>query len=249
MLRFFLIFSLAALAACATLGPKDPEDADLHLRVGTSLLQNGSYPQALSELLKAEEADPSNEIVQNNLGLTYFARERFELAEKHLARAISLKSTYTDAKTNLGRLYIEMKRYPEADALLREAAQDLTYTTPEKVYLNLGLLAFRQKNFPEARKYLLKSIEFQRTNCTSQTLYGRTLYEQKDFSGAAATLDRAVGYCAGGPADEAHYYAGLSYFQLGDQRKAETRMEDILKLYPNGTYYERARSMLQTMRK
>jgi len=249
MLRFFLLICISACAACASLGPSDPETAELHLRVGTALLQNGSYPQALAELLKAEAADPSNAVVQNNLALTYFARERFEQAEQHLQKALKLKPNYTDAKTNLGRLYVEMKKYSEAEALLRDAAQDLTYTSPEKVYLNLGLSSFRQKKFADARKSLLKSIEFQRNGCLNQTLYGRTLFEQKDFSGAAATLDRAVGYCNGGPADEPQYYAGLAYYELGNQRKAETRLEEILKIYPNGSYYERARSMLETMRK
>ncbi len=115
MLRFFLVWILLFTAAsCASWGPRDPEQAELHLRVGSSLLESGSYPQALSELLKAEELDPENAMIQNNLGLVYFARERLELSEKHIRRAIALDPKFTDAKNNLGRVLIESKKYEEA---------------------------------------------------------------------------------------------------------------------------------------
>lgn len=250
MLRVSLFLALLlSLTACTNLGARDPEQAELHLRVGSSLLENGSYPQALSELLQAEKLDPENALVQNNLGLVYFARERNDLAEKHIRRAISLDPTFTEAKNNLGRVLTEKKQYDEARKILTEALQDLTFVTPEKIHLNLGYLDFKQGQYRGAKTQLLKAIEFQRSNCMAQTLYGRTLFELKDFTGAASSLDRAIGFCQRNSPDEAQYYSALSYYQIGETRKAEVRLEEIIKLYSSGKYYDRARSMLETMRK
>ena len=250
MLRLFLILCGTCLfSACATWGPVDTEKAELHLRMGTSLLENASYPQALSELLKAEQFDDSNPVIQNNLGLTYFARDRFELAEKHLRKAIELKPDYTDAKNNLGRVLIEENKFPEAEKFLHEAMQDLTFTSPEKPVLNLGLSAFRQKKFRPAKALLLKALEYQRSNCLGQTLYGRSLFELKEFANAASSLDRAVGFCQNGQGDEPQYFGALAYYQLGESRKAIARLEEIIRIYPNGRYRDRARTMLETMRK
>ncbi len=111
------------------------------------------------------------------------------------------------------------------------------------------MLHFNQKRFREARAQLIKSIDLQRNNCTAQTLYGRTLFELKDYVAAATSLDRAVGFCRGDILDEPQYYSALAYYQTGNFRKAEVRLEEITKLYSNGKYYDRARSMLETMRK
>jgi Tfp pilus assembly protein PilF len=250
MMRFF-IFSLAAfcLSACTSWSTTDTEKADLHLRVGTSLLENGNFPQALSELLAAEELDSGNPAIQNNLGLVYFARGKNEIAVVHLRKALELKANYTDAKINLGRVLIEEEKFLEADRWLNDSAQDLTYTSPQKPLLNLGLSAFRQRKFKDARRDLVKSLEYKRDDCLAQTLYGRSLYELKEFPSAAQTLDQAIGFCVHEQADEAQYYSALSYYQTGEQRKAETRLEEIIKLYPEGRYRDRARSLLETMRR
>lgn len=237
------------LVSCTTWGPVDSEKADLHLRMGTSLLENGNYPQALTELLNAQQLDPSNAMIQNNLGLAYFARGKNETALVHLSRAVDLNPKYTEAKSNKGRVLVEVERYSEADQILRSALEDLTFPQPDKLYLNLGLSLFRQKKYKEAKGQLEKSLEFQRSSCLGQTLYGRSLFELKDFSAAASVLDRAIGYCKNEQVDEPQYYSALAYYQMGDQRRAETRLEEIVKIYSSGRYRERARSMLDTMRK
>lgn len=250
MQSFLLSLVLVIFASsCASLDGSDAEEAELHLRMGSSLMDNQSYPQALSELLRAEELNPSQPVIQNNLGLVYFAREKLDLAEKHMHQAIKLDPKFTDAKNNLGRILIEQKKYSEAEQVLTEALQDLTFVGVEKLHLNLGLLAFRQKKYTQAKASLIKAVELQRQNCLAQTLYGRCLYELGDFKGAAGNLDRAVGFCQGDRLDEPQYYSALSYYQIGEQSKAEVRLEEIVKLYSSGQYYDRARKMLETIRK
>jgi type IV pilus assembly protein PilF len=240
---------LASIVGCANLSTENEEAALLHLKIGTSHLNNDNYPQALSELLTAQELDPSNAIVQNNLGLTYFFRDRFDLAEIHIRKALQLEPKYSDARNNLSRVLIERGRYPEAIKEADAVIQDLTYKSPEKPLINLGMAQFKMGQYEIARKSLQKALDFQRDNCLAQTYYGRTYFEAKDFSRASEALDRAAGFCQRSQFDEPHYYSALSYYQLGDKPKAEARLESLLKLYPNGRYLDKAKTMLETIRR
>ena len=58
----------------------------------------------------------------------------------------------------------------------------------------------------------------------------------------ADALDRAVSFCQKNLYDEPHYYSALTYFQLGQTAKAESRFEELLKLYPRGQYRDDQRA-------
>ncbi len=250
MVKFQLYFLLLLLVtACSSFSVRDEETAKLHLQIGTSQLESGNYPQALSELLLAESLDPENAITQNNLGLTYFFRERSDLAEIHLRKALKLNSQYSDARNNLSRILIERGRYQEALKEAQIVHEDLTYPAPEKPLLNMGIAQFKLGQFQKAKATFQKTIEFQRDNCMAHSYYGRTLFELHDFVRAAESLDRAAGFCQRIQFDEPTYYSALSYFEIGQKQKAESRLEGLLKLYPQGKYADKAKSMLETIRR
>jgi Tfp pilus assembly protein PilF len=234
---------------CSSLRSNDEELAKVHLQIGTSQLNSGSYPQALSELLLSESLNPDDPITQNNLGLAYFFRERADLAEIHLRKALKLKSDYSDARSNLSRILIDRGRYQEAIKEAQIVTQDLTYPTPEKPLINIGMAQFKLGNYGLAQRTFQKAIDYQRDNCTAQSFYGRCLFEQHEYSKAAEALDRAASFCQRSQFDEPHYYSALSYYELGQKQKAESRLEGLLKLYPQGKYTEKAKTMLETIRR
>ena len=231
------------------MGSNDKETAALHLQIGTEELQNGAYPQALTTLLKAESLDPDSAPIQNNLGLAYYVREKYQEAESHIKKAIEIDPKYSDAHNNLGRVYLETGRYEDAIRELKLVENDLTYVNPEKAYLNLAIVYFRKKSFPESIEYLNKTLNIQRDNCVARNYLGRNYYEQKQYGRASEELDRAVSFCKRALFDEPSYYSALSYYSLGRQDKAEARLEEMIKLFPNGQYYEKAKSMLDIMKR
>lgn len=248
--KLWCLFLLLVLSiSCTTFRQQDEEVARLHLQIGTSQLNAGNYPQALSELLTAESLDPNNPITQNNLGLTYFFRERNDLAEIHLRKAISLKPDYSDARNNLSRILIERGRYEDAIKEAQKVVDDLTYASPDKPLLNVGIAQFKLNQFQQARKTFQKAIDYQRDSCLGHSYLGRSLFEMKDYQRAAEALDKASGFCQKSQFDEPHYYSALSYYQIGQIQKAEARFEGLLKLYPQGKYTEKAKSMLETIRR
>lgn len=244
-----LLILLVTLSSCASLSSNDKEEAELHLRIGTNYLNNGEYPAALNELLLAESLDSSNPHIQNNLALAYFVRDRFELAEVHLKKSLRLDSKFTDARNNLSRVYVERGKYNDAIKEANIVLSDLTYPTPEKAYLNLGMAYFYKKEFQRARDNLQKSIELQRDNCLAHTFWGRSFYEQTKYEDAATALDKAAGFCKITQADEALYYAGLSWYLSGKKPEAENRLNELINDYPAGKYREKAKEMLAVMKR
>ena len=249
-LNFLFICSFICLVtACATFQNEDEKTALLHLQLGTSHFNQGNYPQALKELLIAEKLDADNAAVQNALGLAYFVRDRFDLAEKHISKALSLRPDYTDARNNLASVYLEQGKYDLALVEANKVAADLTYLAPEKAQINLGMVYFRKGQFPAAKAKFQKAVELQKDNCLATSYYGRSLYELKDLKRASEALDQAVGFCQRSQFDEPHYYSALTYYQMGNAQKAEARLEELIKLYPHGNYVDKAKDMLETIKK
>lgn len=248
MTRIMMCFILVSscLVSCAST-QKDKNRANLLLRSGTGYLSTGNYPAAMRDLLSAEQLDASNPIVQNNLGLAYFMRQKYVDAEKHIRRALDIKSDYTDARNNHGRVLIELSQYDEAIRELEKVLTDLTYAEPEKAWFNIGLAHFRKGNYPVAKEKFAEAIHINRQHCLAQTYFGRSALELGDLNLAASTLDAAVSFCKDQQHDEPHYFSGISYYKLGRTDKAVARMEEVIRLYPRGHYAKKAESMLQMM--
>lgn len=244
----FLFLILTFFVGCQSLQEKE-ERANLIMQSGVALYEAGRYPEALRDLLRAYKISPRNPAITNALGLTYHARGRSDLAIKYLMESISSDSNFTEARNNLVRIYIETRDFKSAAQQLVLVKKDLTYSALDKVYVNEGLLYFDQKQFARALVPFEKAIDYSRDSCPAHHLYGKSLFELKRYVDAAAALDRAVVFCQKIGSDEPHYLSALAHYRSGDKRKAAIRFEEITKLYPDGPYFERSKSLLEIVKK
>jgi type IV pilus assembly protein PilF len=249
LFRLCVLFILLQTTACNLFSPpiESIERAELHLKIGTGYLNQGNYPLALRELLEAEKLNPQSPFILNNLALTYFARGEQALAIDKLKKSLQIKKDFSEARNNLARIYIETKQYPLAIDELLLATKDLTYLFPERTWTHLGLAYFMLENFSQAKTSLSKAIQLNNSYCPAHTLYGRTLFEQRQFSSASLALDQAANKCRQQTYDEANYYSALSYLKLGHKEEARARLLELVKIFPNGLYSERAQSILNTI--
>lgn len=244
---FWAVVCVGLFIGCATT-QKNQEEAQFHLRIGTTFLSQGNFPRALSELLTAEQLDPDNLYVENNLGLVYFFNQHYDLSIRHFDHAIKIKPSYNEARNNRGRVLIEAGRVDEAIADLKTVLADLTYPDPAKAWVNLGMAYFRKGDFASARDKFTQAIQIDRNNCLAMSYYGRSLFELGKFTDAVQALDNAVVVCKPVKFDEPHYFSGLSYYKLGKTTSAIARMEEVVQLFPNGLYAKKAESMLKLMK-
>jgi type IV pilus assembly protein PilF len=242
-----ILLLLIVLTGCSSVNKDRRDRAALHMQIGTGYLSQGQYPQAMSELLHAEQLDPTSPYVQNNLGIAFYVRGRLKQAEQKFRRAIQIEPGFSDAKNNLGRVLIDQSRYKEAARLLHSVEGDLTYGFPEKTYSNLGLVYFHLGDFRKAEEYLGKSMQIRRESCTSAHFYGRALQELKRPKDAAQVLDQAIEYCRSTKFEDPLYFSAMSYFTLGEKEKSRARLEELLKDYPKSKYVAKAKGMLELL--
>lgn len=239
----FLLFLSTLLASCASQEKK--EKSILYMQSGLAFYESGNYPQALSAFLKAEELYENNASLHNNIGLTYFMREKYELSIKHLERAIDIEPKFSEARNNLARVLIEIGKYNEAEKNLNIVTSDLTYINIDKAYFNLGLLKFNQKNYDEALVNFEKSLKQNPSSCLASAYFGRSYFEKKSYELATTQLDRAVGLCHKISYDEPHYYSALAYYRMGKKERAIARFKELIKLYPEGQYVQKTKALLK----
>jgi type IV pilus assembly protein PilF len=246
-LIFFVIIS--TLSACTTLDPRREELASVKMQMGVAELQRGDLPLALKILLEAEGINPRDPYIQNNLGLVYFFRKKFDLSILHFSKALDIDAKFTEARNNMGRVYLEIKDYKKAEKTLEPVVEDLTYSNFVSSYNNMGMAKFNLKKYSEALVFFTKSVESRKEDCFSQLYLGRSLLELKRNKLAASRLDLASYYCRQSQIDEAHYYGAIAYYRLGRIDLSLNRFNDVIKYYENGPNKESAREMIQMIEK
>lgn len=237
------------LSGCTTQQASlNKQKAELHLQLGTSHLIKQNFPTALKELLQAEKFDPENPIIQNNLGLSYMVREKFIEAEIKFRRALALKSDYTDARNNLGRLFIELGLYQKAIDELQVATADLTYETPAKSWANLGQAYFFLGEHIRARDSLRNSLKFNSESCFALHLYSRSIFELKDYKLASESFETTLNKCQKNASVETYFYSGMSLYKTGKLDLARARFSEATRLNPKDPLSQKATEMLEIIR-
>jgi type IV pilus assembly protein PilF len=246
---FCLLLSTLAVSlfvGCAT-NEKKLKSALLHEELGVSELEAGQYPQALQELLTANQLAPDNPEILNNLGLAYYVRGKYFEAIENISKALKYKPSFSEARNNLGRVLIDSGKYDQAQSELQRVAVDLTYPTPEKVQTNLGLLYIKKNDLKLAKTHLLKAIQLNKEFCPGYNYYGQALFRSNDFENAANIFDRAIKICNKLP-EEVQYYSALSYYKLGESDKAIARFEEISQEHTGSEYAQKSDSMLKILK-
>lgn len=243
-----LIIILSLMMGCA--GPqvqRDEERAYLHAQMGLGHFRSGSFNRALGQYLEAEKADPQNESIQNQLGLTYFMLQKPAEALKHFDKALSVRPDFTEAKNNKARVLVDVGRYKEAQSLLQEVLEDLTYPNHHKARVNLGLIEFEQGRFERAQRHFLAALKSNREDCLTYSYYGRTLYELREHQKARPVLERAVEVCKNTPISDPLYFSGMNFYKLGDTVRATARFKEVVELFPLAESAQGAQSMLKLL--
>ena len=243
-LGFIILVSLLDLS-CGT-GQKKKAEAQARYQLGVSHLSDGNYGQAFQELLAANELDPNNPEIHHALALALYSRQRSKQAEQYFRSALKLRPKFSDARANFARLQVDIGQYDEAIQNLNMVLDDLTYTDPAKVHFNLGYAYFKKGDFARAKKVLGELIASQPENCPAQSLYGRTLLEMREYQTSTQVLDQAIALCRDHYFDEPHYFSGLAYYRLGKFTIANSRFEEVIKLFPQSQYVTQAKQLMKT---
>ena len=215
--------------------------AGLFYGEGTANLINKKYTEALKNLLNANELEPNNSEIINNLGMAYYFKGQRDLAIQHLNRAIELNKKNADARSNLATIYYHEGNIKKAEKFYKEVTTDLTYEKLAITYYNLGVLELdKKKNSLAAENYFKKSLEEDENYCPSYFQIGLIKFNQRKFNSALKNFREAsMGVCYEIPAPI--YHQALALIELKKYDEARLKLDLIETRFKETPYYKKAK--------
>jgi type IV pilus assembly protein PilF len=132
--------------------------AEVHTALASEYFARGNYTVALSETQLAIRDDSNYGQAYNMQGLVYMELREDVSARAAFDRALSLDPNNPEVLNNFGWFLCTRDETGRAMDMLRRAAADPLYPTPEKAYLSLGLCLRRMHKDDEAEKYLRQAV-------------------------------------------------------------------------------------------
>lgn len=191
-----------------------PKDALGWFNLGVAYDYTGtSFNEALDAYTKAQELDPKNAAIRNNVGRIHFKRGKLDDAVIQLQEALNLDPQSFDARHNLAIVYAEQahalddqKKSVEAKAKYDAADKEwrALISSVEPLYkaevdadrkasfaslivgarAGLAEIALTQKRYPDAIFEYERLLKIAPDNLTAKTNLGLSLYYKKDYEGA-----------------------------------------------------------------
>lgn len=241
---------LLAVAGCA--GSSKPHKADPQtqaaqkLRMADSYFRAGRTSEALAILDEAIALDPGNAGIRNYYGQLCFMAGRLAEAEPAFRKALEIDPYLADAHNNLGAVLDRLGRKDEAEAEFRKTLDDPSYPTPEKVWLNLGLLYGSQGRDEEAIRALRQAVEISPKYYQAHFELASLLDRNGKLEEAAREYEVASpDYRQDGTF---HYRLGLVYFKLRDMDKAREHLLRVRDVSPGSENSAKADEVLKMIR-
>ena len=241
-----LIISFAGLlAACAGTGEVQKK-ASYHLQMGLSNLGENNITAALVEFTEAEKFDPDNHELQNYLGLAYFRKEKFEIAEKKYQKALALKPDYSDARNNLGVTCLEMKRWDEAIYQFKLVTEDIFYQNQAAAHVNLALAYMGKGDFRQSLTILRSLVGSYPRDPRVRLHLGKVYFALDKLELAIVEYKKALELYA--DYVNAHYQLALAYMKLKDNRGAAAAFKEVLRIAPDSEIGQLSREYLDLLK-
>lgn len=186
-------------------------------------------------------------MIWTDLGIAYAGKQENARAEEAWKKALSLDPNYNDARLNLGIYYIGLKRYPEAEKILREAAKDIAYVKRHQVAYQLAVMYLQLGKPLLAEQQLKIAVKENATYCPAWLKLGLLQKERGDYSEAAESLKGSVmGTCYKNP--QAHYEIATLYLKARETQLAKTKLLEIIQLFPTSEWASKAEATLSMIR-
>lgn len=175
-----------ALAAAEQAVKIDEYLAVSRVILGSVYLEIGRLDDAMRELLKALEIEPSNASAWAGLGRVFEIRGDFQQAEEHYLRAGDIQPEKAE---HLGMFYYRAGRYEEAIAVFLGYLQ----VVPDNfvVLSNLGAMYYMQGSLTEASAWFQKALLVKQDSAIYSNM-GTIYFTQGLYAQSASAFQKAI---------------------------------------------------------
>jgi len=194
------VLALAAagvLAACVHVPTeKERQGAEAHYDLGINAQAAGDVRGALKEFEESLKLDDDFAEAHNAIAvLLHLSFDKKDEAEKHYKRALEIRPTFSEAKVNLGNLYLDQGRLDEAIDLYQQALNDMLYATPYIAETNLGWAYFKKGNSAQAIEHLKAAVTTNPQFCLGYKDLGLVHDSRGDLTSACDAFGKFVEAC------------------------------------------------------
>ena len=211
-------------------GPADPEHIELDYR---NIPQTDV--QRLAMALPFSGMNGGLEFQRNyyGYGSIYFQHGYYDQAEASFRLALKDDPSNAEALYGLGSVYLKQEKNNEArETFERTVKLKTNYpNTLTNAWNNLGLLAARQGNMPEAVAYFKEALRLDPDHLVALDNLGAAYRQMQNWDEARNTLERALKVKPDDP--EANYGLGMVFAQNGDSERAYELLRRALQFRPD----------------
>ena len=241
MLAVVLLFA----SGCA-LSKAERNRSIYHYQMGQSFYAERNFTGALIELSEAEKLTPNDPELLNLLGLTYFRKDRFDLAEEKYLKALKYRPDYSEARNNLGVNYLEMKRWDDALVQFKLVQDDIFYQGQDDAVINLGLSYFGKGDYQQALTVLRGAIGRNGRDPRTRLHLGRVYFALDRTELAIEEYQKALqlnnSYAS------AHYHMGLAQVKVKDSEAARGAFREVIRVAPDSEIGQLSREYLDLLK-
>lgn len=247
-----------AITGCGG-GKKRAASAEKMTQLGQTKIGEGDFEGALADLTQAARLDPKNANIQHSLALAYWGKanllkdDAMKLeAEKVMLHSFALKEKNDepipgDWHNNLGALYVDLRRWPDAVVHLQKALKDPEYRTPERPYNNLAKASLEQRKYEEALKYAETALRIQPRFCMALMNKGEAAKALKRNEDALDAFLKVISIeeCSAWP--EPYLRVGMIYYEARKTQDAKKNLLKAREADPDGPIGKEADRYLRTI--
>ena len=170
--------------------PDSSKRARVRMELASAYFSRGQLPTALDEVKRAIQADPQHGAAYNLRGLIYAGMGDEKLAEESFRRALQINPQDADVMQNFGWYLCQLKRFPEANSMFRQALAVPQYANTPRTLLTQGVCHARAGQWNEAEQSLLRSFELDSANPATAVNLTEVLLRRGDFERARFYIRR-----------------------------------------------------------
>lgn len=219
--KLFAAFCLSFLVGgCAHYVSQENRDkAQSHYELAVGLISR-SGQQSYVEIEKALALNPLSAEAWHVKGiLLHHSFGKLDEAKAAYDKAMELKQPFSEAMTNLGNLYMDMKRYDDAIALYEKALGDVLYGAPFIAQGNMGWAYYKKGDLKSAVERLKASVTINPKYCLGYAQLGQVLGEQNLEEESCKQYSRYREACP--EAADGYHRTGLCQMRSGKKEEAQ----------------------------
>jgi type IV pilus assembly protein PilF len=245
--HLFIKLALGLLFVCATGCATDQAETRKRAKalqdVGNAMAMQGNLRGGLAKLLEAVKLDPDNVELNHQIAIVLRNLGQYDLSLKYFQRTLTLDPKFSEARNNLGTLYLLMERWDPAIACFKEAVSDILYKTPQYAYNNMGYAYYKKGDYDAAIACCKQALGLSRSYTLAHVNLARAYEAKGELNDAVAAYEQAVFYS---PKDAAaHLELAKVLLKQKKKKDAKEQLDLVIWADPMGQEANEARNLLK----